>query len=437
MCFNRAFFELKNTTVSTPKKLRIFWLLLATFLSISGCSEKTDEAATTDAELEQSIIAADPLMTEHTDALWQLGGKLLATSADSAQQLQNAVQGFLKQPDDKSLSEVKQAWQQAHDSYLQFELFTFLGDASPDLFGALTRDNFDIHAWPITPGYIDYFQVYTDSGMVNDIALAISAQEVRNQHGFTDDTDVSIGLHAIEYLLWGEQGKRPAADYIEMNSLSAKQSAASMRVVDLPSNRRRTLLGLLSQLLVDDVNQLQTTWRNNATGPGSVYQELAPLSRVQLWQEGISRYVEALQLRYSQLQTSNNAAVDNEGGAEAFLNSEFHSQFASLAPQSLSTSLSTLQTVFFDDAVGLGLWLFEGKQGGELQTALDGFTVTLQKRVETGNKPPANATDLNTQVQTLFAQMLAALHFEPEEEDILLDEESVDEEPLDLAPATE
>ena len=52
------------------------------------------------------------------------------------------------------------------------------------------RQLLDTH--PIQPGYLDYFDVYTHSGIVNDIAVPITASAIRAQHGLTESLNVSV-----------------------------------------------------------------------------------------------------------------------------------------------------------------------------------------------------------------------------------------------------
>src|SRR5690606_17067548 len=175
----------------------------------------------------------------------------------------------------------RDAWRRAHNAYMEFQLLSALSGSNPGLFGALAEYDFALEAWPIQPGYLDYFDVYSHSGIVNDMALPLTAEAVREQHGLTDSSDVSIGFHALEYLLWGENGERPLADFAPATP-DAAQEEAGMRTVDLPSNRRRALLRLLSQLLMDDLREFKQAVENPNGLLRRAYLTLPPESRVEL-----------------------------------------------------------------------------------------------------------------------------------------------------------
>lgn len=406
-------------------------------LFISGCTEKAEvkkPAATNDPE---SVIISDPVMAAHTIALWLAGTESLNNSAQAAKILQDNIQNFLSLPNEETLVNAQQAWQQAHNAYLKFEVFTFLGKASPDLFGELTQQNFNIHAWPITPGYIDYFHVYATSGMVNDIALDIAVEDVRKQHGFTDDSEVSIGFHTLEYLLWGELGQRPIKDYAPETQLTQEQGNSGVRIVDLPNNRRRALLGLLSQLLVDDISRTQTFWNNAASGPASFYAQLTPESKVQLWRETAIQYIQSLQLRYPLLEegltqqssetevtaatTNNDEQLADPAGERPvtdsliITNPDFHNQYAGQTDQALANSIKPLEFLLFEEESGLGQWLFEAEKSEETQAAVQALLQIIQEndpKETSQSNQLLNNSEVAEKIQALFGQLLGSLAFE-------------------------
>lgn len=257
-------------------------------LTLAACEPSTDKEST-DGESGEVIrpdpivdTAIDPDLEAATLAFWQHGGEILTRSQDRAGELRDAVARFLAAPDSDTRGATQLAWQRAHQSYQDFQLYLALADSNPGLFGELASLDYPIDAHPIQPGFLDYFDVYTQSGIVNDTALPLTADALRQQHGLTDAGDVALGFHALEYLLWGEQGQRPVTDFAEATELSEEQQAAELRLVDLPTNRRRIFLQLVSDLLLDDLQILLDQWNNKDSALHQQYLALNPNSQLEL-----------------------------------------------------------------------------------------------------------------------------------------------------------
>ncbi len=86
-----------------------------------------------------------------------------------------------------------------------------------------------IDAWPIEPSYIDYTQFNDSSGIINklDDYAEINETVLRTAQQNGGERNVSLGFHAIEFLLWGEDtaaasdetaGSRPYTDYASSDS---------------------------------------------------------------------------------------------------------------------------------------------------------------------------------------------------------------------------
>lgn len=345
-------------------------------LALSACERQTAAPP----PLPEPPVVADPAMGPTTVGVWLHGIGILDNSLGEARLLEEAIQVLLDRPDKDSLDAARLAWHRSHDAYAEFELFTTLSESNPGLFGSLPDYDFAIEAWPIQPGYLDYFDVYTHSGIVNDIAMPLTAEALRRQHGFTDPSDVSLGFHALEYLLWGEEGRRPASDYQEA-SLQPGQQSAGVRPVDLPNNRRRVLIALLVRLLADDVKTLKQAVENPNGLLRRGYSALQPASRLAVLQ-GAGHLL--LNRHRNQLQAQLESQLDNAPaageGPEAVDHSETlrHNQFAGGSPRPLAHSLQTVEQVLLSTEEGLGRWLLENEslrasaaeQLAQLRTAL-------------------------------------------------------------------
>lgn len=231
--------------------------------------------------------ASDPALADSTLAAWQQGSRWLGEARSACEGLHDQLDDFLAQPAEGTLANTRKAWHQCHTRWHRLEPLLALGESSPGLFGDLNEVTFRIDAHPIQPGYLDGLENYPYSGIVNDITLSINAQTLREQHGLTDEADVALGLHALEFLLWGEQASRPISDF-EPRSAPGDDPMNAERTVDqLPNNRRRELMRLISQLLQDDLATLEQHWQSTSGRLPATYRQLNPASRLPLLRDAI------------------------------------------------------------------------------------------------------------------------------------------------------
>ena len=154
---------------------------------------------------------------------------------DAALVLDAAVVTFLDAPGDNSQKVAQDAWLTCHDRWLLTHVDFMFNVREAVLL------EYQVAAWPITPGYIDSQPDYPHSGIVHDLTLPVNADNLREQHGFSDPDEVALGLHVIEYLLF----KRPLFDF-DPGLASDTQSAEIVL-------RRRTLLRLAAEMAVADL----------------------------------------------------------------------------------------------------------------------------------------------------------------------------------------
>ena len=246
-----------------------------------GCqpSEEASEAT----KQPTSLMLQNSQAQKHaSEYFWQQGGSSFIAAAKATGDLRDSVIAFINDSSDESLQKLQQQWHRAHNIYVANAIYTALSSGNPGLFAALDAINFRIDAHPIQPGHLDSFDVYSRSGIVNDIAIPITAQTVRAQHGASHDSDVSTGFHALAYLIFGEHGQRPLTQLQIHTKLLQSQIHNGLTINDLSVNRRRSLMQLLSELLLDDMRQLQSEWQLNNGSLHTSYMALTPPSRLQL-----------------------------------------------------------------------------------------------------------------------------------------------------------
>lgn len=165
----------------------------------------------------------------------------------SINRLEASVRRFLDDTDESGLDAVRAAWKQAHDDYLAAAVY-FVGQTN-DLI-------FRIDAWPVMAGFLDSVPGHPQSGIVNDYAISIDAATLIDQHGLTSPEEVSLGFHALEYLLFS----RPLADFQPVHPTGPDTTS-----------RRRETCRIIVELLVMDINQFVqlSTDRLTSLGQGT------------------------------------------------------------------------------------------------------------------------------------------------------------------------
>jgi putative iron-regulated protein len=167
--------------------------------------------------------------------------------------MQMAIDEMLANPDAKTLAKARDAWLAAHVAYSQTEAFRFYegpidfakkddGDEGPE--GRL-------NAWPLNEAFIDYVKGNPKAGIINDTSIPISKKSISERDQVSDESDVTTGFHAVEFLLWGQDlsatgpGNRPATDYTAGDPIK---------------ERRRLYLRTITEGIVNDLLWLSAQW---------------------------------------------------------------------------------------------------------------------------------------------------------------------------------
>lgn len=177
-----------------------------------------------------------------------------------AKSLEAAVDALIAAPSEATLADARKAWSAARPAYLETEAFRFYD-------GPIDAVEGEINAWPMNEAYVDYVQGKADSGLINDpkAKLDVTGLETINQK--QDEADVTIGWHAVEFLLWGQDnsatgpGTRPFTDYI------AGQAN---------NDRRRQYLQLVTGQLVTELQSLEQKWRIDQAKTYATYFKALP-----------------------------------------------------------------------------------------------------------------------------------------------------------------
>ncbi len=216
-------------------------LLIATAICIFFLGACDQDVTPTHAIVQPAIGAPIEYRQYVLDLLPDLGSQ--------ASELATSVETFLGNPDNVNLETARAHWLRLHHTLVSLEAYC----NRPETSDALKQLWFDLDAWPLEPGFIDSIPEYPNSGLINDLTLAMSEGALRSQHGATSPSEVSTGMHALEYLLW----QRSLEEYQSRDQLSEAESESGLSVEQLSSNRRREMLRLIVTLLVKDLQTLQ------------------------------------------------------------------------------------------------------------------------------------------------------------------------------------
>ena len=202
------------------------------------------------------------------DYVKQIGADLNQAGLE-IEKLQSSITALIDQTNNENLLRAKETWLDTHSAY---ELTTLHRYFATQLLGeqnslTIMQLQYQINPWPIIPGYIDYVEGYPDSGIVHDINVNLNIDSLREQHGSFDVSEVTLGFHAIEFLLWGNEtgsSTRPATDFYSVEELSQEEIEIGYSLEQLSSNRRRAFLTVVAETLVEDFRALQSLWLTEA-----------------------------------------------------------------------------------------------------------------------------------------------------------------------------
>ena len=254
------------------RRLSVFSLLVATLLVSCGRDDRSDAPASKEGVTISGarIGNIDPQLQEPIKEIVHAYLQQIEMDYDAIlnnlDELQSQVAIFLDDPTAASINNLRSAWRMAHSAYELTTLHQYFANLvlSDEESLRLFQLQYRMNHWPILPGYIDYVEGFADSGIVQDITVPLSIPSLQEQHGVFDLAEASLGFHVIEFLLWGENldklSPRPVSDYQVVTQLGPIQVEEGLELNQLSNNRRRQLLLLNTQSLVDDFDTTRLLW---------------------------------------------------------------------------------------------------------------------------------------------------------------------------------
>jgi len=242
---------------------------LAAIALAAGCASSDDEdKGGGDGPKFSEALAVEAMKTHSKLAL-----AVYEDSLAAAEDLRDALHAFVASPSETTFAAAKAAWLAAREPYGQAEALRFSGGPIDDEDTGVDRL---LAAWPLDDAYIDYvLQPILDEngepvldgdgnptfttehvGIVNDTSITLDAATIESLNEKDGGENISVGYHAIEFLLWGQDfeadgpGRRPYTDYVTGDDGTA-----------LNQDRRGAYLSLLGDLLVQHLEQVVQAWK--------------------------------------------------------------------------------------------------------------------------------------------------------------------------------
>lgn len=222
-------------------------LSIILLLNVSSCNKDENNDNNTD----YSAVISD-----YADFVSESYEKAL----EDAEALKTAINAFTANPSQTTFNAAKDAWLVSRESYGPTEAFRF-AEGPIDLLNGAEGPEGLLNSWPLDEGYIDYVDGNASAGIINDLTNYpnIDKALLESLNGDGGEENVSVGYHAIEFLLWGQDltapsalqaGDRPYTDF-EDGGTATNQ------------DRRRQYLEICADLLTDHLQILVDEWASN------------------------------------------------------------------------------------------------------------------------------------------------------------------------------
>lgn len=225
------------------KKIILITSLAITLLSSCKDDEK-DVPQSQDNVQKQAVLNnyADLVFANYSDAY------------DDAVALDLEIESFVANPSETGFQDVKEAWLLSRESYGQTEAFRFAGGPIDDADGPEGL----LNAWPLDENHIDYVETDLNSGIINDSVTypTLSFEVLEPLNESPGDKDISIGYHAVEFLLWGQDLTMPST------KMAGQRTFTDYTTAD-QATRRGEYLKVCSQGIVDLLEDMKDEWDPN------------------------------------------------------------------------------------------------------------------------------------------------------------------------------
>jgi putative iron-regulated protein len=279
-------------------------------------------------------------------------------AGEGAKSLVAAVDAMLADPTDATLTAARKAWVAARPAYLVTEAYRFYDGPIEEIEG-------EINSWPMNEAFIDYVEGDPNAGIINDPSKEVTLVKLMVNNMASDETDVTLGWHAIEFLLWGQDlsatgpGNRPVSDYVAGNG---------------NNDRRRAYLKTVTDRLVADIGRVAEAWTPE------VPDNYAALFQAIPEREAVGRIFNGIAVLAGSEMMSERMAVGLDSGDQE----DEHSCFSDTTHQDFVYDLKGIENVWtgaYPGAAGPGMRALVAKVDTSLATEVDGLLADTTAKI--------------------------------------------------------
>ncbi len=332
-------------------------------LMAANAGEGAGEGGGTDTTTSYALQSTDPKAyqyeaTSQIDAYIDLAAIAYVAAETGAKSLETAVTAFLDKPSDETLAIARKAWIAARPAYLKTEAFRFYG-------GPIDAVEGEINSWPMNEAYLDYVGGNPTAGLVNDPASKFDKETLEGLNQKQDEKDVTIGWHAVEFMLWGQDlsttgpGNRPFTDYI-----AGKDN----------NDKRRDYLLSVTKLLTHEIHGLVEQWElEEKDSYANAFKKLPP-------REAIGRIINGMAILAGYEFKSERLAVALDSGDQE----DEHSCFSDNTKNDFVYDLQGIKQVWTGDdgaTKRAGIRTLLEKDNAELTIKLDGLFADTEAKI--------------------------------------------------------
>jgi putative iron-regulated protein len=219
-------------------------LLVLGTMAVLSCEDKE----------EQTVISKKQVIENYAN----IAAANYQKAYDDAVVLETAIATFTATPTLVNFNIAKDKWKLSRESYGTTEAFRFANGPIDDGNGPEGL----LNSWPMDENFVDYVDGASTAGIINNsILFPVITKEILagvNAVDEANETNVSVGYHAIEFLLWGQDliaplvnkpGQRPYTDYLANGGTASNQ------------DRRALYLKVCADLLTDNLLYMVNEWK--------------------------------------------------------------------------------------------------------------------------------------------------------------------------------
>jgi putative iron-regulated protein len=245
-------------------KKQIKSVLILSCLAIVGIACSSED--TTEDNILDPTIAIEVKKKEFVTNYTNIVFASYADALNKLNELKTAVDTFVATPNENTFQTAKDTWLASREPYGQTEAYRFYdgpidgGEGAPEGY---------INAWPLDEALIDYVTTGTGGQDLSDDRQniinnkekypSLTKETLKELSGYdSNESNVTVGFHAIEFLLWGQDNTQPSDKMAGQRELTDFTTATN-------AVRRGEYLVAVTALLVDDVKSVVDQWKPGAS----------------------------------------------------------------------------------------------------------------------------------------------------------------------------